>query len=278
MLAFEQEAQQTGKPIDAGYLIGRENRLVIVAEVLALIGLWRTDCENAQAAAAVASSALRSAFWLWLEDDDRAMGILRIALESLARLRTWFRNERKATKLQSRMKTTPRDWLDAAGWSRLQSLNLALGELAHTRTNPRWGGARGLLVQVLPPEIDPNSAPQRARGFTLDSIVELGAQVALEAIKSLSSDLHVSLAGLMESTGLLDPKVTRALEDWLSRNWDNRSFDLGPGDFPQPSEAELARMMDELRNKHIARRSDLVGLGNAMQCLTCALRALVGRG
>jgi hypothetical protein len=208
--------------------------------MLALLGSWSYRRKGVAIALAVASSGFRSAYWLWLEDDDRAMGVLRVVLESLARVKTWTKNESRAKKLEGRSSTTPRDWLDAAGWRRLHALNLALGELAHTRENSRWGGARDLLVQLLPPEVPPELAPHRGRGFALETVVELAARLCLEVVALHSEELKVALADLLESTGTLDGQVNAHLEAWLSRNWDNRNFDLGESDFVRSGWDDLA--------------------------------------
>lgn len=234
--AFEEETALLGAPIDFRGLAGRQTQLILTAEILGLIAVWNTAQPAVTYSAAMASSALRSAFWLWLEDDDRAMGVLRIVLESLARLRTWTRNPDKAAKIEKRNTTAPRDWLDAAGWRRLQSLNLALGELAHTRSNSRWGGARALLIQLQPLDENSERSPQRGRGFTLDAVTSLGARVALEAVAPLSADLQTSLSTLMSEIGALDETVNRRLEEWLARNWEQRSFDLGESGFVGPAQ------------------------------------------
>ena len=142
----------------------RQFRLIIVSELLGLVANWETrDCPAASAA--VASSGLRSAFWLWLEDDNRAMGILRNVVEALARLRTYTRNPRRAEKVEARPYVSPRTWLSEAGWRRLQALNMALSELAHTRPTPHWSAAWVLLVALQPEAEEPELRPYRGRGI-----------------------------------------------------------------------------------------------------------------
>jgi len=233
--AFKAEAEALGGSLYFNVLHGRDTQLVLVGEILALVGLWNASRPAIANSAAVSSSGLRSAYWLWLEDDDRAMGVLRIVVEAIARLRTWTRNPNKAEKLELRSGTAPRDWLDAAGWRRLQALNMALGELAHTRSNSRWGGARDLLVKLQPPNEKPEWAPHRGRGFALDTVAALCARTALEAAGELSAELQEHLVELMDAAGVFNQDVERKLEEWLARNWDNRSFDLGEGDFSGPA-------------------------------------------
>ncbi|MBE8519421.1 hypothetical protein ILP97_18230 [Amycolatopsis sp. H6(2020)] len=241
LTAFDEEAKQLGRPVESLDLGDQQTRFIFVAETLALLSSWGYRQREVAIALAVASSGFRSAYWLWLEDDDRAMGVLRVVLESLARVKTWMKNESRAKKLEGRSSTTPRDWLEAAGWRRLHALNLALGELAHTRQNSRWGGARDLLAQLLPPEVSPELAPHRGRGFALETVVELAARLCLEVVAVHSEELKVALADLLESTGTFDDQVDAHLEAWLSRNWDNRNFDLGESDFVRPDGDDFAK-------------------------------------
>jgi hypothetical protein len=235
LYAFDEEAKVLNRPLDFKGLHNRESQIIFTAETLALVAIWNGGSASIAQSAAAVSSALRSAYWLWLEDDDRAMGVLRVALEALSRLRTWIRNPTKAEKLESKEDTTPRDWLDAAGWRRLHALNLALGELAHTRTFPKWDGARELLVRLLPPNEDPELAPHRGRGFALDSLCMLGARTALEAVDHLSAEFSKHLRDLLEATGTFSHSFESALEEWLARNWDNRSFQLPESTFTGPA-------------------------------------------
>ncbi|MEV7099675.1 hypothetical protein AB0M80_43310 [Amycolatopsis sp. NPDC051045] len=240
LAAFEDEAKRLSRPVESLHLGDPQTRFVFVAETLGLVGSWSHRRKEVAIALAAASSGFRSAYWLWLEDDDRAMGVLRVVLESLARVKTWIKNENRARKLENKSSTTPRDWLEAAGWRRLHALNLALGELAHTRENSRWGGARDLLVQLLPPEVPPELAPHRGRGFALETVVKLAARLCIEVVAVQSEELKVALADLLESTGTFDDQVDAHLDAWLLRNWDNRNFDLGEGDFVRPGRDDLA--------------------------------------
>ena len=146
-------------------------------------------------AAACVASGLRSSSWLWLEDDDRAMGILRVVLEATARLRMWNQRPDRAAKFEARGKLVPpNQWLEKAGWKKLIELNRALGEMVHVRVDSKWSGARSLLTALLPSDEDPSRAPFRARGFALDSVMTLAAKTALEALELHSPELrdHIS--------------------------------------------------------------------------------------
>lgn len=254
LAAFAAEERLLGEPLDGANLSGRESRVIITAELLGLIARWSGEVQPMQQdAAAVASSSLRSAFWLWLEDDDRGMGVLRITLESLARLRTWIRNQNRAKKLEGSTRTTPRDWLDSAGWRRLEALNLALGEMAHTHSNPRWGGARAILTQLITSDVEPEYAPYRARGFALESVIRLSAQVALEALAQISSEFEAAVRQHMSNVGLLDVETEKALEEWLDRCWQRRDLRLGESDFREPTAEQRIEEFDRIRRSYTER-------------------------
>jgi hypothetical protein len=233
--AFETEATLNGGQLDMRGLHGRQQAVVLAAEILALLSKWDSR-EEASAAAAVASSALRSALWLWLEDDNRAMAALRVVLESLARLRAWNTKPARALKLESRGPATNTvRWLYEAGWKRLRPFNKALGELAHTRVDSRWMGARSLLVALQPPDDQSEHAFLTGRGYALDSVVSLAVKTALEGVGRVSPDLGRSMTDLMSSTRIYDEGVDRRLEQWLDRTLAQESFDLGQSEFVGPA-------------------------------------------
>jgi hypothetical protein len=242
---YEDEANLLGEPLESLELSDKQFRQIIVAEVLGLIARWSPD-EHVRSAAAVASSGLRSAFWLWLEDDDRAMGVLRVVLEATARLRTHARKPPKARKLESRGDlTTPRDWLEAAGWRQLYALNKALGELAHTRPTSKWQGARGLLVSLQPDTVDPEIAPFRGRTFAMDTMVRLVSHTALEVLQGISPILRNHVHVLMDNTGIFDDKVEHEINAWLSRSNALRGFNYGPSGFDRPSDSRTVLPPEE---------------------------------
>jgi hypothetical protein len=234
--SFASEERMLGEDFSLQSLFGRELQKVACAEILGLIARWEQR-EAVAAAAACASSGLRTALWLWLEDDDRAMGVLRIVLESIARLRTWNKRPDKALKLEARgSRMTPGQWLQAAGWSRLNPLNRALGEMIHVRANSRWNGARSLLTVLQPPDEDPNIAPFRARGFALDSVTALAGRTVLETAGFHSVELQTELSGVMRKSGIFDEEIDKRLEQWLNRAHSNKDFDFGDPDFIGPAE------------------------------------------
>jgi hypothetical protein len=198
---------------------------------------WLSTPSSANAASVV-GSGLRSAYWLWLEDDDRAMAMLRIVLEQTARLKTWREKPEKARELESRDSTTPRDWLEKAGWRRLTALNRALGEFAHTKSTSRWAGARELLAR-LQPDVDQDRAIYTARGAAVDFVASLVASEAIEQLKLASPTVADAVAEMFVKAGVAvaDP-TDRDVERLFNHIWSQRTNDLGTPDFAGAAEQQ----------------------------------------
>ncbi|MGW4497434.1 hypothetical protein ACWENR_02290 [Micromonospora sp. NPDC004336] len=226
--ALRREERIKGEQFDLDSLSGRAARWVLLTESVSLLGRW-LKIPEASAAATLIGTALRSAYWLWLEDDDRAMSVLRCVLEQAARLRTWRLKPTKAAVLESRAETTPRDWLEAAGWKRLTALNRALGEMAHAKATSRWTGARELLAKFQM-DVDDMEAIYTARGASIDFVAQLVAQELCAAMKNISSDIAEGLRQVFLHVDL-DPEPTQTLEEQLDHIWSHRGASLGDGDF-----------------------------------------------
>jgi hypothetical protein len=153
---------------------------ILTAELAALCALWNQSRPQIAAAATLISSTLLSGYWLWLEEDDRAMGILRCTLQQAARLRTWQVHPDAAQVLQSRPWTTPRRWIAMADWSKFRSLDRALFELAHANRESRLDAA-GILNEH---HNDPESAVSQriARQAALDKVTMLAAAETLRVV------------------------------------------------------------------------------------------------
>ncbi|MBB3750377.1 hypothetical protein FHT44_002838 [Mycolicibacterium sp. BK634] len=231
--ALDREMTFYGDDFKPQNLVGRGITFVLIAEIAALCSRWSTDNPELAAAAAVVSSSLRSAYWLWLEDDDRAMAALRCTLEQSARIRAWRAKPAKATLLEANSATTPRDWLEAASWRRLGALNRALSEFAHAHPGSRWDGARDLLtaLQVAP---DERIAPFTARGSALDFVATLAARETINVIADAHSPLIAATmrAALAPSHLELSPD-DHALDAIFDHVWTERSRPLGPPQFAQ---------------------------------------------
>jgi hypothetical protein len=227
--AFEAEKQLFGSDFKPEVLYTREFSYIITAETSALLSGWldgpRSD------ALATASCAIRAAYMLWLEDDDRAMIPARTVIEQAARLRVWRIKPDKAALLEQRSpQTATRDWLETAGWRRLSVLNRSLGEFSHMSERSKWSGAREALSAIQDSAKDARSAPiQTARGAALNSIVfAFGSELS-----HLVRLYHEPLAEAFESVlpYAADDNSDDQIESWLQRCWDHRSHSFGDRDF-----------------------------------------------
>jgi len=234
MFAFEMERRELGADFDPTGLAGRENSYIIINETAALLSLWTSG--HIADALAISSCALRAAYWLWLEDDDRAMILARTVIEQAARLRTWRLKSGKADLIEQRgARASGRDWLEAAGWRRLSILNRSLGEFSHATREARWSGARKILIEIQPNNPDAKSPQQQtARGSALNEVAfALGSELA-----HLARHHHKPLAEAFESVlPYADNKGSEAqIEEWLHRCWSRRDQSLGRRDFSHPND------------------------------------------
>lgn len=227
--AFDSERQQLGEKFSPETLARREFVYTIIGETAALLAGWLNGPRSD--ALATASCALRAAYWLWLEDDDRAMILVRTIVEQAARLRAWRNKPDKAEVLESRAPlTSTRDWLETAGWRRLSTLNRSLGEFSHISANSRWTGAREALSLMQNRDPESTSEPIRtARGSALDEVVfAFGSELYF-----LVREYHAPLASAFESVLPYgeDGQSSHHIERWLQRCWDQRNCSFGESDF-----------------------------------------------
>ncbi|MGP4058437.1 hypothetical protein ACTWP6_27050 [Mycobacterium sp. 4D054] len=233
---LEREKAYYGERFEPQNLAGRGITFTLAAEIAGLCARWSAELPDLAAAATVVSSSLRTAYWLWLEDDDRAMAALRCTLEQTARLRTWHIKPAKAAALEGSPGTTPRDWLEGAGWRRLGALNRALSEFAHAHRGTRWDGARELLSAL---QIEPDSsiAPFTARGAALDFVTTLAARETIRIIDARhSATIASAMRAAMTLGGLNMSADEHALENVLDHVWEHREYPLGPPQFRSAEE------------------------------------------
>lgn len=185
--AFDAEREHLGDEFNLNGVSSKEFYLIMAAETAGLASNWSPN-KHAATALALSSSALRSAFWLWLEDDDRAMALLRVCLEQYARLRAWRTKPEKAEKLEEKGDATPRDWLNTAGLKRLLPFNRALGEFAHAKRNSKWDGARKLLTEIQV-NASPETAIYTARGHAMGIVSGLIWHESIQHVQMLASDV-----------------------------------------------------------------------------------------
>jgi hypothetical protein len=230
--AFETERLALGAKFAPDNLAERETAYIVINETAGLLSLWMQG-EIADALA-IASCALRAAFWLWLEDDDRAMVVARTVIEQAARLRTWRLKSDKAILIESRgQRTSSRDWLEAAGWRRLSILNRSLGEFSHATREARWSGARQALTEMQPQ--DPESGhprEQTARGSALNEVAfALGSELVhlMRHYYPTLADAFACVLPYAEDNG-----SEAQIEEWLQRCWSHRGRSFGRSDFFHP--------------------------------------------
>lgn len=227
------ESEDLGDNFDIDAFGGSVNLSVALTEAASLLAKWHPRQESA-AAASLIGSAVRSSYWLWLEDDSRALGILRCVLEQTSRLRVWRMKPDKAMTLEQRAETTPRDWLEKAGWKRLSALHKALGEYAHTSATSKWSGAHQLLAQ-LQPGADPDRAILTARGAAIDFVALLAAREITTEIHNISEPVAITLEALFERYGFDMSKDSSKIESHFNHIWEKRGASLGDPDFRMPS-------------------------------------------
>jgi hypothetical protein len=225
LTALKNEREALGENWNLEGLRARELPYLLTSEVAGLVCAWSGDGPVADAAAVI-STSIRSAYWLWLEDDDRAMGVLRTTLEQTARIRTWRRRPDKARKLETSGRTTPRDWLEAAGLRRLEALNRALGEMAHARIGSRWHGARDLLAQLQPSPAHEMSI-YTARGFCLDTMVLLAGHELVAATRPVSPAVAAAFATVLKLDVRDDDQPDTEIESLMNRAFARRADSLG---------------------------------------------------
>lgn len=209
------EAEKFGDSFDASTVTERGSFYILVSELAALASTW---CDGTiSAALKLISSSLRSAYWLWLEDDDRAMAALRCTLEQAARITATHKNPRKVARLETRP-TLPSRWLEAAGWRRLKVLNEALGEYSHAQKKVDPVGPR-LLLSALQMDADENpDAVFTARRHALDLVSEFAARSTIDAIRLVSSKVADSAIDMLDTYGPFDLSAARK-ERILNHAW-----------------------------------------------------------
>lgn len=232
--AFDEEKERMGK-LDFAYLNLRSLRYLAASEISGLVSVWLAGTP-ASDAAAVCSSGLRSAFWLWLEDDDRALGAMRVVLEQCARMRVCRTKPEKAAKLDASPATAPKDWINSAGWRRLSALTKALGEFSHAHGKVRWEGAREILEKVADNDLEPEHATYLARGSALNAVAALLLSESVAAAQSVSPVIGARFAEIQSNLYMGDDALEGSLEKMFNRALVHKNADLGGYSFTGPAE------------------------------------------
>lgn len=240
--AFEMEKERIGD-LDFNHLASRNFRYLVAAEMAGLMSVWLQGSPAGDAAAAC-SSALRSAYWLWLEDDDRTLGALRVLLEQCARLRAWTEKPERAEKLEGLSSTTPKDWMNAAGWRRLSALNKALGEFSHAHANVRMDGAREILQKIQEGDLDPDHSLHLARGSALDALAILLLAESITSTSKISPVIGASFLEIVDDVLMDKDHLARSKESLFNRSMAQKDAPLGDYSYRGPA--------DKLRSKRNA--------------------------
>ena len=188
--AFERERGLLGPKFVEFGIEDTSTEAVLAGEMAGVLAIWLRDegRRHAADAFATASSALRSATWLWLEDDDRAMGCLRCVIEQLARVRVWRLKPDRAERMENNPRTSPRDWLSRSGWQRLNVLSRALGEFVHGSTSTNPTGARELLI-ALQKDTESSEARYTGRTHALTALVFMTSVECAEWVRLFDDEL-----------------------------------------------------------------------------------------
>lgn len=221
-MAFDQERRRLGVEFDETGIDELATEAVLAGEMAAMLAIWlRHDLHHACVADALAvcASGLRSAQWLWLEDDDRAMGCLRCVIEQLARARTWRTKPDRAAKIEHNPKSTPRDWVEAAGWRKLSLLHRALSEFAHGSTRANWNVARDALV-ALQPDADAVDAKYTGRTHALTASIFMVSAECADWVDSIGSQLGDAYRQVIRVDAA---QADRAVQALMTRAWEKRT-------------------------------------------------------
>lgn len=223
--AFERERDLLGERFGERGIEELGTEAVLSGEMAAMLAVWLRESNTEPLAAdafAVCASALRSAHWLWLEDDDRAMGCLRCVIEQLARARTWRMKPERAARIESSLNATPRDWIEASGWRRLGLMNRALGEFAHGSTSADWSLARNALVAL---QSDPQDelAQFTGRSHALSALIFMVSVECAAWVDQFSTELGGAYRNVIRING---DQANRAIEALMNRAWNARATPL----------------------------------------------------
>lgn len=238
MTAFEAERRMSGKELDFGNLNAREHLFIFSSEAASLLAAWNAGSPVADAASA-AASALRSAYWLWLEDDDRAMAMLRVVLEQVARIRTWRVKPDKAAKLEASLNATPRDWLEESGLRRLSAMNRALGELSHFRPASDWVGARNLIVELQPEDTRGEWSAYTGRGEALDQVARMLFRESADSVRRRSVPLSDAFIKMLNWFGDASQEADRRFDEYMQHVWSLRGARPNGSRFTGPANDHL---------------------------------------
>lgn len=222
--AWETEKKLMGDEFTPGTLGARLFRYIAICETAEVLADLTTNNDERRHLE-FAASALRSAFYYWLEDTHLSLPCIRSLVEHTCAARTWRTKSAKAERIETATGRAgaPSRWIEASGWQRAALLGQALGEFSHISLRARWLGAFDLLTQIQAEDTD---APMlTARGHALDVaayLLSLEISDRLRAIDERMAD------GFANEVTLLDTeKHLKTVEGILQRIADKKGFDFG---------------------------------------------------
>lgn len=225
--AYDNELKMFGEEIGSRRPIEvTATEAVLAGEMAAMLAQWLRQSPDSTLPAdafAVCASGLRSAEWLWLEDDSRSMGCLRCVIEQIARARTWRLRPNRAARIEVNPKSTPRDWVEGAGWRRLSLLNRALGEFAHGATAANLGLARDALVALQHDSENNEMAKYTGLTHALTASIFIVAAECAAWLDHLNSPLGDAYRKVVRIDA---PQADRAIEALMNRAWEKRATRL----------------------------------------------------
>lgn len=237
VLAWQNEREIEGDGFNPGGLPARLFRYIAIAETAEVVAGWSATQEE-RAALLMASGALRSAFYFWLEDTDLSLPCIRTLLEQTCVARAWRTKRERASRLAAQPpgKQAPTRWIEAAGWRRASVVGRALGEFSHVSLRQRTDGARRLLIDLQPQQDEPDPhAALTARRYALDTTAYLLADEIIARLEEADADLGDSgklSESFRDQVTLLSADEHQAmLTDFLERSLSLREHDFGLPDF-----------------------------------------------
>jgi hypothetical protein len=235
-LGMRQEAASLADDFDPRRLNARLFRYITIAEAAEVVSYW-CDRSEERASLRLAGSALRSAYFLWLEDTDVAMACARTLLESTCQARAWRLRPQRAERIHEASGTSsPARWIEAAGWRRAAILGRALGEYSHLSLRSRVHGARRLLEELQEADIAGAERRYTARGHALDQAAYLLAFEVIDRLNKVDDQLADDFRS--EVTLMDSADHTSSVEELLTRAHDLKTFDFGEPDFRGPFDSE----------------------------------------
>lgn len=212
--AFQAESVQLGDRFSPGRLMNKDIHKAVICETAAIVAKF--DSRPGAQYLAYASSALRSAYALWLEDDSQSVTCVRSALEAVAKARAWRLKPPRAAELDSWPSQAGR-WLELAGLKRLKPIFSVAGSFAHFAGVDPADKIKSLghFVEQAGDGVDPRRVARGHLRFQAE------AMLAIELTYWLATDYPATAAALWSALGATVATAERANDRWLNMVWNS---------------------------------------------------------